>query len=202
MTFKNKNWPLIIGTALLLVLCFVLIFPDWLTSKNPYGLSFIKFWINEDGALKMATAPYPPSGANPLGSDQIGRDLLSFLLYGCRLTLLLAVGITLFRFLLALPVGIAAGMNRSLCQRIIDRFNLVFTTIPPLLVAIIILRIDLFSSLYKAQSIGIFILTLTLVGWSKVASVIERSTATIMSETYILAERAIGKSEEIGRAHV
>lgn len=203
MTFKNKNWPLIMGTTLLVALCLILIFPDWLTSKNPYGLSFIKFWTNDDGALKMATAPYPPSPANPLGSDQIGRDLFSFLLYGCRLTLLLAVGITLFRFVLALPMGIAAGMSRPVFHRIIDRFNLVFTTIPPLLVAIIVLRIDLFSSLYKSQSIAIFIITLTLVGWSKVASVIERSTGTIMSETYILAERAIGKSEgRIAKEHV
>ncbi len=203
MTFKNKNWPLIIGASMLLILCFILIFPDWLTSKNPYGLSFIKFWINEDGALKMATAPYPPGPANLLGSDQIGRDLFSFLLYGCRLTLLLAVGITAFRFLLALPMGIAAGMSNPTAHRIIDRFNLVFTTIPPLLVAIIVLRIDLFSSLYKSQSIAIFIVTLTMVGWSKVASVIEHSTSSIMSETYILAERAIGKSEtRIAKEHV
>lgn len=203
MTFKNKNWPLIIGAAMLLILCFILIFPNWLTSKNPYGLSFIKFWIDGDDTLKMATAPYPPGPANLLGSDQIGRDLFSFLLYGCRLTLLLAVGITSFRFLLALPIGIAAGMSSPTAHRIIDRFNLVFTTIPPLLVAIIVLRIDLFSSLYKSQSIAIFIVTLTLVGWSKVASVVEHSTSSIMSETYILAERAIGKSQtRIAREHV
>ncbi len=202
MKFR-KNWPLIMGSVMLLALCFVLIFPDWLTSKNPYSLSFIKFWISGDGSLKMATAPYPPGPANLLGSDQIGRDLFSFLLYGCRLTLILAIGITSFRFLLALPLGIAAGMSSPTAHRIIDRFNLVFTTIPPLLVAIIVLRIDLFSSLYKSQSIAIFIVTLALVGWSKIASVVEHSTAAIMSETYILAERAIGKSDtRIAREHV
>lgn len=98
------------------------------------------------------------------------------------------------RMILAIPIGIWAGMGNQFAKRSIDRFNLVLTTIPPLLIAIIVLRIDLFTSLYKAESIALFIFTLSLLGWSKLASVVYKSTEHIMSETYILSEKAIGKS--------
>lgn len=200
---RQKNWTLIMGGLLLGFLIFTLIFPELFSSRNPYALSFIKFWLSDTGQLQMATPPYVPSSVNPLGSDQMGRDLLSFLVYGSRLTLLLALGVALSRFVLAIPLGIAAGMGRFLPQRMINRFNLVLTTIPPLLIAILVLRMDFFSSLYKAQSTAFFIITLTLIGWSKVASILGKSTAHIMSETYILAERAIGKRPlQLAKSHV
>lgn len=200
---KQKNWALIIGSVLLACLSLTLVFPEWFTGKNPYALSFIKFWTGAMGELKMATPPYPPGPENLLGSDQMGRDMLSFLVYGSRLTLLLSVGVALSRFALAIPLGIAAGMKRAVPSRLIDRFNLVLTTIPPLLIAILVLRKDFLSSLYRSQSILIFILTLTLIGWSKVASILSKSTAQIMAETYILSEKAIGKRPfAIAKSHV
>lgn len=199
---KSKNWTLLLGGLLLGLLGLTLIFPELISSKNPYALSLIKFWV-EGSELKIATAPYVPSPLNPLGTDQMGRDLLAFLAYGSRLTLVLALGVTLTRFALAVPLGIAAGMQRPLANRLIDRFNLVLTTIPPLLIAILVLRMDFFSSLYRSQSALLFILTLTLVGWSKIASVLSRSAAHIMNETYILAEQAIGKRPlQIAKSHV
>lgn len=200
---KHKNWTLGLGSLMLLLLIFTLIFPELISSKNPYALSFIKFWTGASGELKMATPPYPPSSLNPLGSDQMGRDMLSFLIYGSRLTLLLSLGVAVCRFLVAVPLGIAAGMKRALPERLIDRFNLVLTTIPPLLIAILILRMDFLSSLYRSQSTIIFICTLTLIGWSKIASIISKSTAHLMTETYILSERAIGKRPlAIAKSHV
>lgn len=199
----KKNWALLLSFALLSLLAIMIIFPEWFTGQNPYALSFIRFWTGSDGSLKIATSPYPPSPLNPIGTDQMGRDLLSFLVYGCRLTLLLAIGITASRFLLGLPLGIASGMGSAVSKRLISRFNLVFTAIPPLLVSIIILHIDLFATLYKAQSILIFTLTLTLVGWSKLAHLLSASTEKIMAETFILSEKAVGKSNlKISKEHV
>lgn len=191
----KMNKTLLLGFSLLTILLLVVLFPWLLSAQNPYALSLIKFWLNDAGALQIATAPYPPGPSNLIGSDQLGRDLLSFLAYGTRLTLGLALGVMVGRMILAIPVGIWAGMGNPIAKRSIDRFNLVLTTIPPLLIAIIVLRIDLFTSLYKAESIALFIFTLSLLGWSKLAAVVYKSTEHIMSETYILSEKAIGKSE-------
>lgn len=189
------NKTLLLAIALLTLIVAVVLLPGTITAQNPYALSLIKFWLGDNGALQIATAPYAPGSDHLLGTDQLGRDLLSFLAYGTRLTLGLALGIMLGRMLLAIPLGIWAGMGNPLASRLIARFNLVLTTIPPLLIAIIILRIDLFTSLYKAQSIGLFIVTLSLLGWSKLAAVVYKSTEQLMAETFMLSETAIGKSK-------
>ncbi len=191
---RRKNWAFIIGGMLILFLFLLMLFPGLFTNRNPYALSIIRFFKNADGSLGLETPPYAPGATYLLGSDQVGRDILSLLVYGTRLTLGMALIVTFSRFALAVPFGLMSGHGSRFVSGLIDRFNLIFTTFPALLLAILVLKMDFFESLYKAQSIVFFVAVLTLVGFSAAANQIALSTRSLRQETFILAEEALGKS--------
>lgn len=192
---KNMNIPLIFGIILIFILLSIAIFPSLFTESNPYAMTLVHTYIDENGKLIIMTPPFEPGDNYVLGSDEVGRDIWSLVVNGTRLTLTLALGITFLRFLLAIPFGIAGAMGFRSGKSIIDQFNIVLTTIPPLLIGILVLKLDFFTSLYKLQSILVFISTLTIIGWARIGNMIYEGTSKIMEETFILSEKAIGKTK-------
>ena len=191
---KRSNIQLIIGSILLGILLFVIAFPGLLTDNNPYSLDRFKT-MYVDGELTMESAPYEPSDEYPLGSDDLGRDIYSMIIYGTRLTLLLGLLVTLGRFAVALPISINAGLGNQVSRSVIKQFTTVFSAIPTLLIAIIILQLKFFSGLDKANSILAFTLVLSFVGWPKLSSVIAERVEAVNAQSFIRSEIAIGKKQ-------
>lgn len=192
---KKWNLPLWLGAFLILLLLVVAVLPGMLSDRNPYAMSLIQTWVDDEGDLQIVAPPFEPGERYILGSDKIGRDIWSLVVNGTRLTLSLALAITFLRFLIAVPMGMAGAMGSHTSRNIIDQFNIVLTTIPPLLIGILILKMEFFMSLFKLQSAMVFILTLTVIGWSRMGNLMYESTGRIMSETFILSEKAIGKTK-------
>lgn len=190
---KKINISLILGSLLLLILLSIALFPNLFSDSNPYSMTLVHTYMDENNELVIMTPPFEPSENYVLGSDEVGRDIWSLVVYGTRLTLVLALSITILRFLLALPLGMAGGMGSRFSRSLIDQFNIVLTTIPPLLIGILILQMNFFTSLYKIQSIFVFAITLTLIGWARIGNMVLVSSSRIMEETFILSEKAIGK---------
>ena len=94
----------IIGSVLVVFLVLVVVLGTELAPHNPYKVTRIQ-WI--DGEIHKA--PFPPGDLYPLGTDEQGRDQLSLLLYGARVTLLMALVATIVRLLLGLILGIISG---------------------------------------------------------------------------------------------
>jgi peptide/nickel transport system permease protein len=192
---RRINIPLILGTLLIVILLVIALFPSLFTDRNPYAMSLLQTWVDDEGGLQFLAAPFEPGDRYALGSDKVGRDIWSLVIIGTRLTLSLALAVTLLRFLIAIPMGVAGAMGSRTSKGIIDQFNIVLTTIPPLLIGILILKMAFFTSLYKFQSAIVFILTLTVIGWARMGNLMFESSSKIMEETFILSEKAIGKSK-------
>src|SRR5690606_6687202 len=142
-------------------LVFAMVFPQVLTDVNPYSTQTLRLWNYEDGVLNLEAPPYPPSEKNPLGTDEMGRDILGFIIYGTRLTLAIGLLVVMGRFLLAVPLGIAAGFGSYTAKMMIEQCSIIFSALPALLMGVIILKMNFFANLYKEQSMVAFVLVLT-----------------------------------------
>jgi len=195
LEMKKLNLPMIAGGIIIGILVLIIIFPHKFTSFNPYVIEGIKTSVQKNGSLAVKGAPFSPSKLNILGTDQLGRDILSLIIYGTRLTLELGLLVVLGRFIIALPLGIAAGFGNSFCKAVINLFNVLFSAIPALIISVLILNISFFKGLYKEQSIIAFAIILTAVGFGRLARLIGERTESILSQPFIKGETAIGKKK-------
>lgn len=203
---KKINFPLLLGSIIVIFLSIVALYPGFFSSKDPLFEETPKYIeYKEEGKWveKFACNPMPPNKDNILGTDDAGRDVYSRLVYGTKNTLKLALLIAIFRMILALPLGLAAGMGIKFISNIIKIFNTFLTAIPMLLFSFVILNIGYFRNLQMDKSIFAFAIVLTLVGWAKLAGIIEDSTRVVMEEDFVEGEIAIGKTKlQIARQNI
>ncbi|MCK5758192.1 MAG: ABC transporter permease [Clostridiales bacterium] len=190
---KKFNAPLIMGGIILILILSIIIFPEVFTDKSPYNIQKMIFSTSE-GTLNVERAPYPPSKDYIMGSDEFGRDIYSFIIYGTGLTILLGIFIALGRFLIAIPIALSAGFGNNTSKSIIKQFGILFSAIPALLVSVIILKLGFFTSLEKTASIFAFVVILSLIGWPKLGNLIMERVDTINKQPFIRSEVALGKS--------
>lgn len=101
---KGKNKPLIIGSFLLGLIVLVMLFPEFFSPTNPYGLKTMQAYTDAGGSFVIKTPPYALSWGYPLGSDEMGRDMLSLIIYGTRLTIGMSLLVVAARFMLSVPI--------------------------------------------------------------------------------------------------
>lgn len=190
-----KKIPLILGSIILIFIVLIMITPKTFAPKSPYTIQQLRF-SQENGKLNIESAPYPPSDSFILGSDDLGRDILSYIIYGTRLTISLALFIAIFQFLIGIPLALYAGFGNELSQSIIKQMNTMFSAIPALLISIILLRLDYFTQLNKQNSIIAFIIVLTLVAWPKIAFILMERVEAINKQAFIKGAIAIGKKRK------
>ncbi|MEG2017672.1 MAG: ABC transporter permease subunit, partial [Clostridium sp.] len=199
---KNKlrkiNFPLLIGIIIINYLFMMSLYPQKFTSRDPVYEETPRYLeVEIDGVKKdkFMTPPLPPNDVNIFGTDDAGRDVYARLVYGTKNTMKLALLIALLRMVIALPLGIAAGMGSKVLASFIKGFNTFFTAIPMLIFSYVILNIGYFKSMQIDESIIAFAIVLTIVGWAKLSGIIEDSTRLVMEEDFIEGEVAIGKTK-------
>ncbi|MBN2222663.1 MAG: hypothetical protein JW708_10690, partial [Vallitaleaceae bacterium] len=141
---KKFNIPLIIGAIILSGLLIIMIFPDFFATQNPYTISHMRF-IHTEAELDVERAPFAPDRDYLLGSDHLGRDIYSYILFGTRMTISMAFLIALSEFLLAVPLALLAGFGKKSIAILIEKFNILFSAIPAVLIAVIVLNLDYFA---------------------------------------------------------
>ena len=139
---------------------------------------------NFDG-LTIQGAPMPPGGAYPMGTDLLGRDLFSRILYGARTSLIIGVVANGLALLIGTLVGITAGYFRGWIGAVLMRFTDLMMAFPALLLAICLAAI--FS-----PSLWIVALVIALVNWVQTARVIYTETTSLAERDFIAAERTLG----------
>ncbi|RTH40330.1 peptide ABC transporter permease [Thermus scotoductus] len=140
----------------------------------------------EDG-LSPEGQPLPPNARFLLGTDLLGRDLLSRLIWGARVSLLVGILANGIAVLIGSGVGIAAGYFRGWTGIILMRFTDVMTAFPALLLAIALAAI-------LKPSLWIVILVIALVNWVQVARVVYAQTLSLVQRDFVEAARALGAS--------
>lgn len=135
--------------------------------------------------LTLEGAPLPPNGTFWLGTDQLGRDLLSRLIYGARTSLVVGVLANGVAVLVGTLLGVVAGYARGVVGAAIMRFTDLMMAFPALLLAIALAAI--FS-----PSLLIVALVIAMVNWVQIARVVYTETTALAERDYIEACRALG----------
>jgi peptide/nickel transport system permease protein len=130
--------------------------------------------------------PIGPSPGFPLGADLIGRDVLSRLIYGARVSLLVSTLGTLLALALGAMAGLLAGFYRGAVDTALSRFVDAMMAIPILLLAIAL------ASVLRQGSVWTVILILGLVNWTYLARIIRAEVLALREKDFIEAARAVG----------
>lgn len=137
--------------------------------------------------LTLEGAPMPPGGPFLLGTDTLGRDLLSRMLFGARTSLIIGLVANGVAVSIGLLVGITAGYMRGWAGNLMMRFTDLMMAFPALLLAIVL------AALLK-PSLWIVAMVIALVNWVQVARIVYTETRGLVERDFILAERSLGAS--------
>jgi peptide/nickel transport system permease protein len=186
--YWNNRGAAVSTVVLGFVILFVVLTP--LTAR--YGINEAVIDISEGKNQFL-----PPSRTAWMGTDDIGRDLYSRLLYGTRTSLYIGVASGLLSVALGTLVGVVAGMRGGKLDDIMMRVTDVFLAFP-FLVAIIILRNFLANLSWLTAIVGdkssvrFVIFLLVIFGWMGVARLVRASVLTLKEREFIEAARAVG----------
>lgn len=173
-----------LALAVVLALVLMAVFAPWIAPADPYRSSMIR-------RLRPIGTP-----GFPLGTDELGRDMLSRLIHGARLSLLMGVTPVFLAFFVGSAIGITAGYVGGRVNTVLMRTIDVFFAFPSVLLAI---------ALSGALGAGIFngLLSLTVVFIPPIARIAESVTTAVRKIEYVEAARASGASSfTIVRVHV
>ncbi len=137
-----------------------------------------------DGLSDMG-GPLPPDQKFMLGTDLLGRDLLSRVIYGARTSLIVGVAANLVAVFIGTTLGLIAGFMRGAVGNAIMRFTDLMLAFPALILAIALAAI-------LHPSLWIVILVIALVNWTWVCRVIYTQTIALTEREYIEAVRSLG----------
>ncbi len=131
----------------------------------------------------------PPSWQHPFGTDQLGRDILSRVIWGSRISLLIAIIVVAFSFIVGTSIGIISGYFGGKIDEVLMRLTDMFMAFPRLVLAL---------AVAAALGPGLFntMLAIAFVSWVYYARLARASTLQVREEVYIEAARAIGASDK------
>ena len=127
----------------------------------------------------------PPSAEHWFGTDELGRDVFSRILYGARLSLMIGIVPTIISLVVGVILGLIAGYFGGWADYLIMRIADVMLSFPSLLLAMVIMYT------LGSSTINIFI-ALSLVNWASVARVVRSHTLSLKETEYVEAARSIG----------
>jgi peptide/nickel transport system permease protein len=170
--FQSLPAPLVGGCALLSVIVVPALLAPWLSSHDP---------VTQNLALRLR----PPSLEYLCGTDGLGRDILSRLLYGARATLGLTAVVALFMVPLGLVIGIVAGYLGGWVDRALSRLTNLVMAFPPLVLALAFVGV-LGPGLLNCA------LALVLTAWPTYARLARAQTRILRQSDYLSAARMQG----------
>lgn len=167
------------GALLALVVTLAALLAPHLAPRDPFR--------QEPHGLDALGAPRPPGPTFLLGTDSRGRDQLSRLLYGARISLTIGLAATAIATAIGTTLGLVAGYFRGVADAAVMRVTDVFMAFPALLLAIALAAV-------LRPSLGSVILVVSLVNWTGIARVVRGETLSLRERLYVEAARAMGAS--------
>ncbi len=137
--------------------------------------------------LTLEGAPLPPGERFLLGTDLLGRDLLSRLIYGAQTSLIIGIVANGVSVLIGSVVGIVAGFTRGFIGAALMRLTDLMMAFPALLLAIVL------AAIFK-PSLWIVALVIAMVNWVQVARIMYSETVSLSERDFVEAERSLGAS--------
>jgi peptide/nickel transport system permease protein len=198
-----RHTPLAVAALVLLVLLVAgAVLAPLVAPQDPYDLKQLFIDKAEIPPLWQADGEWPFL----LGTDPQGRDILSAILYGTRISLVIGVASVAVAMAIGVTIGLAAGYFGGIVDNLLMRLADTVLSIPTLLVAILIsalFRGLLPPGLREPFAAGILILSIGLTGWVQYARTVRASTMLEARKDYVLAARILKvPSIRIMRRHI
>jgi ABC-type dipeptide/oligopeptide/nickel transport system permease subunit len=165
----------VIGMIIIMSLFSMAIFAPFLTSYDPIEPDFYN-------TLKG------PSKEHWLGTDDLGRDLFSRIVYGARISMTVALACTIFSIILGTCLGLLAGFKKGIADQVIMRLVDMIMVFPGLIFVLLL-------AAALGPGMGNIIIAITLFGWTAFARVIRGQVLSVREEPYVEAARAAGASD-------
>ena len=188
-----KSKIAVISTIVFLTILICSTFAELIAPYNPFDPVNVSL-------LDAFTPPVWIDGGSTnfvLGTDQQGRDMLSTMIYGSRISLIVAFASILFAMLLGTFLGVTSGFFGGRYEIIVMRFTDVQLTIPSILMALLvdgIARGFISKSLHNDMAIYVLIFAIGISEWPQFARVTRAATLVEKNKEYILASKIIGLS--------
>jgi len=175
---RLRRRPLaVFGFILILIVVAGAVLAPWIAPYDPFEQHF-------DG-LTIEGAPLPPGEEFLLGTDLLGRDLLTRILYGAQTSLIIGVVANGIALVIGTLVGLVAGYFRGWIGTILMRFTDLMMAFPALLLAICL------AAIFQ-PSLWIVAMVIAFVNWVQAARVIYTETTSLATRDFIAAERTLG----------
>ncbi|MDQ0156268.1 peptide ABC transporter permease [Robertmurraya andreesenii] len=184
--FMKNNILLCLGLVMLLVLLFITFFGKFLPGIDA-ELKVIEYlWVDKIPTIP----PFDPSDHFPLGTDRLGRDLLSLIVLGAKETLLIVVSITVVRYLLAIPLAYFAHKRWLGANAVLNWLNGFLSYIPTIIVVILLVTLP---PILETEIRPVFVvLIIAAVEIGRVAEMVKVEFNQISTKEFVKGGNAIG----------
>ncbi len=172
----RRRGRLTVGAALVGLFALSALAAPWLAPYDPGEVP---------GALREGMLR-PPGAAHVLGTDALGRDLLSRVLYGGRVSLALGLGVEIVAAAIGVAVGLLAGYYGGWRDAVLMRFTDVVMAFPSLILAIG------FIAVFEKPGLDKVALVLVALGWTTIARVVRGEVLSLKEREYVQAAQALG----------
>lgn len=189
--YSFRSSPMAIVAAAIAFICvFCAAFAGLVAPHNPFDLTTLEL---SDARLPPAWIP-EGSSKYLLGTDDQGRDILSALMYGARISLVVGAVSVLLSMVIGVGLGLLAGFRGGWIDGLLMRVCDVMLSFPPILVALLIAGVGraLFPNAHDSVAFGVLIISITLTGWVQYARTVRGSTMVERNKEYVQAARVTG----------
>jgi peptide/nickel transport system permease protein len=193
LAWSFRRSPVTVVAAILTVICVgAALAAPWLAPQDPFNMA----------ALNLNDAFTPPAwdergvGRYPLGTDNQGRDILSTIMHGARISLGVGLASVFFSLLFGVSAGLLAGYFGGRLDAVIMRIADVQLSFPAILIALLIdgvARVALPAERHDDIAIPVLVLSIGFAGWVQYARTVRGSTMVEREKEYVQAARVIGR---------
>ena len=192
--YAFRRSPVAVGSTIVVVVCVgAAALAPVIAPYNPFDLaslnlidSFIPPAFMPDGTMEHV-----------LGTDNQGRDLLSAMMYGARISLIIGLSAVAFSMVVGMLVGLTAGYMGGVADAVLMRVADIQLTFPSILVALLvsgIVGVALPSGLHERLEVYVLIFSIGISRWPQFARTVRGSTMVERGRDYVLAAQVIGLS--------
>jgi peptide/nickel transport system permease protein len=167
----------VVGALMLLLVVAVAVFAPWLAPYNP----------RERVQVEPGDVLAPPDAEHWLGRDDAGKDVLSLLIYGARVSLVVGFTASFMSMIIGTTVGLLAGYHGGRLGNRLMRFVDFLMVIPDLPLMLVIIAV-------MGRGLTNIILVIGLLGWTYTARLVRSQVLTVKERQFVLRARAVGAS--------
>jgi len=175
----RKSKIAVAGLAIVTIVIASSIFAPWIA---PYDYKAVPRDVAGNSLL-------PPSREHLMGTDVLGRDIFSRIVYGARVSIVVGLGAELFSVIVGVWLGLIAGYYGRILDGVLMRVTDTFFAFPSLVLAIAMMAV------FRKPGIVNVIVVLSILGWTGIARVVRGQVLSVKENDYVQAIKALGASD-------